>query len=110
LAVPPGAAKIGVVCPGGGEPAGAVLAPAIEALVCVRTAAGTAPADFAAYLCTEPAVVQLWRVAADIDAVVRLACASLADLDAVVARMRHHGGAAQTVTYLVLPGDSGPVR
>jgi hypothetical protein len=86
----------------------AALAPAIEALVCVRTAAGTDPADFAACLAAEPAVAQVWRVAADIDAVVRLACASLAELDAVVARMRHRGGAAQTVTYLVLPAGTEP--
>jgi hypothetical protein len=79
------------------------IAVGIEALVCVRTAARTDPAQFAAYLRTEPAVAQVWRVAADIDAVVRIACLSLVDLDAVVARMRHYGGAAQTVTYLVLP-------
>ncbi|GAA5198704.1 hypothetical protein GCM10023322_72690 [Rugosimonospora acidiphila] len=87
---------------------GRVLAPAIEALVCVRTADTTDPEQFAAYLRTELAVAEVWRVAADIDAVVRLSCASLADLNAVVARMRHRGGAAHTVTYLVLPsgGDS----
>jgi hypothetical protein len=74
-----------------------------EALVCVRIDAGTSPEQFAAYLRAEPAVLQAWRVAADIDAVVRLACVSLAELDAAVGRMRHLGGAQQTVTYLVLP-------
>jgi hypothetical protein len=78
-----------------------------EALVCVRTEAGTSPEQFAAYLRAEPAVVQAWRVAADIDAVVRLACMSLAELDAAVGRMRHLGGAEQTVTYLVLPPPEG---
>ncbi len=73
-----------------------------EALVCVRTDAHTPPDRFVAYLREEPAVVQAWRVAADIDAVVRLECTSLADLDAAVGRMRHLGGAEQTVTYLVL--------
>ena len=78
-------------------------APALfEALVCVRTDAHTSPDRFVAYLREEPAVVQAWRVAADIDAVVRVACASLAELDAAVGRMRHLGGAEQTVTYLVL--------
>lgn len=89
---------------GGG---GQIPPPAIEALVCVRTAPDTGPADFAAYLRTEPTVAQVWRVAADIDAVVRLTCRSLTELDAVVARMRHHGGAGHTVTYLVLPATTG---
>jgi hypothetical protein len=44
----------------------------------------------------------VWRVAADIDVVVRLHCPSLAALEAVVARMRHDGGAEHTVTHLVL--------
>jgi hypothetical protein len=56
--------------------------------VCVRTGAGTSPEQFAEYLREEPAVVQVWRVAADIDAVVRLACASLGELDAAVSRMQ----------------------
>src|SRR5262245_47030299 len=73
-----------------------------EALVCVRTDAHTSPDRFVAYLREEPAVVQAWRVAADIDAVVRLECTTLADLDAAVGRMRHLGGAEHTVTYLVL--------
>ena len=77
--------------------------------MCVRTGPGTSPGEFAAYARAEPAVAQVWRVAADIDAVVRLVCSSLADLDAVVARMRHHGGAEQTVTYLVLPSRAEPV-
>lgn len=74
----------------------------IEALVCVRTDAHTPPDRFVAYLREEPAVIQAWRVAADIDAVVRLECPSLTDLDAAVGRMRHLGGAEHTVTYLVL--------
>jgi hypothetical protein len=95
LAVRPGLAGV--------ADGGSVLGPGFEALVCVRTGPGTSPEEFAAYLRAEPAVAQVWRVAADIDAVVRVACPSLAELDAVVARMRHVGGAAQTVTYLVLP-------
>ena len=79
--------------------------------MCVRTDAHTAPDRFLAYLREEPAVAQAWRVAADIDAVVWLECASLADLDAAVARMRHLGGAEHTVTYLVLePLRSGGRR
>jgi hypothetical protein len=39
--------------------------------------------------------------------VVRLACASLAELDAAVSRMRHLGGAEHTMTYLVLPSTGG---
>jgi hypothetical protein len=84
------------------RPAGASEAARFEALVCVRTDARTPPDRFVAYLREEPSVVQAWRVAADIDAVVRLECTTLADLDAAVGRMRHLGGAEHTVTYLVL--------
>src|SRR5215475_12074513 len=80
----------------------------LEALVCVRTDPHTSPDRLMAYLREEPAVVQAWRVAADIDAVARLECATLAELDAAVGRMRHLGGAEHTVTYLVLaPMHSG---
>ena len=79
--------------------------------MCVRTDARTPPDRFVAYLREEPAVIQVWRVAADIDAVVRLECASLAELDAAVGRMRHLGGAEHTLTYLVLaPIQSGGHR
>jgi Lrp/AsnC ligand binding domain len=78
-----------------------------EALVWVRTGPTTSPEQFVAYLANEPAVAQVWRVGADIDAVVRLTCASLSDLEAVV-RMRHRGGAEHTVTHLVLPAATEP--
>jgi Lrp/AsnC ligand binding domain len=102
--------SIVVVSPGGGRanrllhsrPDPATEVAPFEALVCVRTDAHTPPDRFVAYLREEPAVVQAWRVAADIDAVVRLECTSLAELDAAVGRMRHLGGAEHTVTYLVL--------
>lgn len=102
--------NIDVVSPGGGRadrvlhsrPDVATEAAPFEALVCVRTDAHTSPDRFVAYLREEPAVVQAWRVAADIDAVVRLECTTLAELDAAVGRMRHLGGAEHTVTYLVL--------
>jgi hypothetical protein len=78
-------------------------AAAIEAIVCVRTGPATSPEEFVTYLAAEPAVEQVWRVAADIDAIVRLTCSSLAELEGVVARMRHHGVAEHTATHLVLP-------
>jgi hypothetical protein len=74
----------------------------LEALVCVRTGPTTSPEQFVAYLTGEPTVAQVWRVAADIDAVVRVVCSGLAELEAVVARMRHLGGAEHTATHLVL--------
>ena len=77
-----------------------------EALVCVRTGPTTCPERFVAFLADEPTVAQVWRVAADIDVVVRINCPSLAALEAVVARMRHDGGAEHTVTHLVLPADT----
>jgi hypothetical protein len=74
--------------------------------VCVRTGPSASPEQFAAYLAVEPTVTKVWLVAADIDAVVALTCASLTELEAVVARMRHHGGAEHTVTHLVLSADA----
>jgi hypothetical protein len=111
--------SIDLVSAGGGRanrllrprPDRATEAAPFDALVCVRTDAHTSPDRFLAYLREEPAVVQAWRVAADIDAVVRLACTSLADLDAAVGRLRHLGGAEHTVTYLVLePLRSGGLK
>jgi Lrp/AsnC ligand binding domain len=81
-----------------------------EALVCIRTGPTTSPERFVAYLADEPTVVQLWRVAADIDVVVRINCPNLAALEAVVARMRHSGGAEHTVTHLVLSADTPVAR
>lgn len=81
-----------------------------EALVWVRTRPATSPERFVAYLADEPAVAQVWRVGADIDAVVHLTCPSLSDLEAVVVRMRHRGGAEYTVTHLVLPVAAGPLN
>jgi hypothetical protein len=79
----------------------------VEALVCVRTDAVTSAEEFVAYLRAEPAVRQAWRVAADIDVIVRLSCESLAAIDDAVSRMRHLGGAEHTVTYLVLQPVEG---
>jgi hypothetical protein len=90
------------------QPAGLLAAGAFEALVCVRTGPGTSPQQFVSYLAGEPTAVQVWMVAADIDVIVRLACPSLSALETVVARMRHQGGAEQTVTHLVLPQGPEP--
>ena len=90
------------------QPADMLLATGIEALVCVRTGPATSPERFAGYLATEPSVVEAWQVAADIDVIVRLACPSLTELEAVVARMRHLAGAEHTVTHLVLPSGITP--
>lgn len=72
----------------------------------VRTGPATSPQRFAAYLAVEPTVSKVWLVAADIDVIVALTCPSLTELEAVVARMRHHGGADHTVTHLVLSADT----
>jgi hypothetical protein len=76
-----------------------------EAIVFVRTGPSMSPTEFVRWVMRDSTVIQVWRVAADIDVVVRLSCPSLAALEAVVARMRHDGGAEHTVTHLVLPAD-----
>ncbi|MFI6761876.1 hypothetical protein ACIBF5_22315 [Micromonospora sp. NPDC050417] len=74
----------------------------IEALVCVRLAASTDGDRFARHLRDDERVVAAWWVAADIDLMVRLSCASLPELNAAVAALRLRGGAAETITHLLL--------
>ena len=74
----------------------------IEALVCVRLAGPTDGDLFARHLRTDHRVVAAWWVAADIDLMVRLSCANLPELNAAVADLRLRGGAAETITHLLL--------
>jgi hypothetical protein len=75
---------------------------ALEALVQVRLDAPTDHARFGQFLLAESDVVAAWQVVGDIDVVVHLCCADLPALEDTLTRMRVTGGAAGTVTHLVL--------
>ena len=74
----------------------------VEVLVHVRLAPNTLPEVFDGFLRTEPAVLQAWRLAGDIDFEVHLRCQGLSDLHALLGRARKLGGAQETTTHLVL--------
>jgi len=74
----------------------------VEAVVLVWLNGTQDAPGLEAYLRERPEVVDAWWVAADSDAVVRVRCARMADLDALVRGLRHHAGAGRTVTHLVL--------
>lgn len=82
----------------------------IEALVCVRLAGRTDDGRFARHLRGDHRVVAAWWVAADIDLMVRLSCADLAELSAAVADLRLRGGASETNTHLLLRPLDMPER
>jgi len=84
----------------GGAADGGRSTGALHALVRVQLKAGVHPDCFEAQLSTEAGVVQAWRLAGDSDFEVRLSCRSLADLDAVVARLRDAGGITSTTLVL----------
>jgi DNA-binding Lrp family transcriptional regulator len=72
----------------------------LAALVRVRLAPGAGRADFEARLRAEAGVAEAWRLAGDCDFEVRLACPSLAALDAALTRLREAGGITSTTLVL----------
>jgi DNA-binding Lrp family transcriptional regulator len=74
----------------------------LEALVQVELAAATSPARFDGFRRDEPVVRAAWQVVGSTDFVLHLACPDLPALHEAVNRMRRVGGAAETVTHLVL--------
>ncbi|WP_446219175.1 Lrp/AsnC ligand binding domain-containing protein [Micromonospora sp. IBHARD004] len=81
----------------------------IDVLVSVRLTSEAASDRFLAQLRAEPAVVAAWWVAADVDAVLRLACRDLTVFEGVLSRLRLSGAVVGAVTYLLLrPIAVGP--
>lgn len=72
----------------------------LEALVRVRLVGAADHERFEQRLQTGRGVVDAWRLAGDCDYEVRLACSTLADLDALIGELRDAGG--HTATTLVL--------
>ncbi|WP_229399604.1 hypothetical protein [Micromonospora okii] len=73
-----------------------------EALVCVRLTAATPGSRLLEFLRAEPCAVGAWWIAADIDAVVRLASPSRTLLNRAVADLRRRGGAEVLAVHSVL--------
>lgn len=78
----------------------AANAGAVDALVRVRMTAGVDPDCFESRLRAEAGIAEAWRLAGDCDFEVRLSCWGLADLDAMVARLRDAGGITSTILVL----------
>jgi Lrp/AsnC family leucine-responsive transcriptional regulator len=78
-----------------------------RATIRVRLAPATEHTAFERHLRHLPAVIRAWQTTGDTDYEVLLACRDLADLDAVVADLRHYGGAEDTSTHLVLHEVNG---
>ena len=112
----PGRLRLGPVStlagpPGAGRP--------VQAIVRVRLVPSASRPEFERYLRTVPAVRSACQVAGDVDYELRLACADIAGLDAVLTALRRCGSAASTSTGLVVrdvpglgeqdvPAPSGP--
>ena len=73
---------------------------ALQALVRVQLRPGVEPGGFEPHLRAGAAVAEAWRLAGDCDFEVRVACRSVADLDAVVTVLRDAGGITSTILVL----------
>jgi Lrp/AsnC family leucine-responsive transcriptional regulator len=91
----------------------------VQAIVRVRLAPAASRPQFERYLRTVAAVRSACQIAGDVDYELRLACADVAGLDAVLTALRRCGSAEGTSTDLVLrevpglgeqevPGPPGP--
>ena len=82
-----------------------------EALVCVRLTSSTPGSRLLDFLRTEPCAVDAWWIAADIDAVVRLASPSRRLLHRAVGDLRRRAGAEVVAMHTILrPLDLSPDR
>ncbi|WP_431895918.1 hypothetical protein [Micromonospora haikouensis] len=73
-----------------------------EALVCVRLTSATPGSRLLDFLRSEPCAVAAWWIAADVDAMVRMASTSWTALNRAVADLRRRGGAEVVDVHVVL--------
>lgn len=103
--------RIGVLAGFGARLDATRLGRPMQALVRVRLQPGTDRSTFENRLRGTAGVLAVWQLTGDVDYEIRLACADLVELDAVVGCLRARGGAEYTSTCLLLrevPGfDSG---
>lgn len=73
-----------------------------EALVCVRLTSATPGSHLLDFLRSEPCAVGAWWIAADVDAIVRMASTSRTVLHRAVADLRRRGGAEVVAVHVIL--------